>query len=101
MIDRVNKKRFLIRNMVLLAVLTFLSTLMTHFGALLALRFCAGLVGGTTMGMGMSILINCTPLNLRGKMLATVIAHFRWSVLSACQRSYFCARTMAGIARCG
>jgi predicted MFS family arabinose efflux permease len=50
MIDRVNKKRFLIRNMVLLAVLTFLSTLMTHFGALLALRFCAGLVGGTTMG---------------------------------------------------
>lgn len=76
MIDRVNKKRFLIRNMVLLAVLTFLSTLMTHFGALLALRFCAGLVGGTTMGVGMSILINCAPLNLRGKMLATVIASF-------------------------
>lgn len=75
-IDLFNKKQFLFKNMVLLGALTFLSTLTTHFGTLLALRFCAGLVGGTTMGVGMSILINYAPANLRGKMLATVIASF-------------------------
>lgn len=75
-IDLFNKKQFLIKNMLLLGALTFLTTLTTHFDALLALRFCAGLVGGTTMGVGMSILINYAPTNLRGKMLATVITSF-------------------------
>lgn len=75
-VDLFNKKQFLIKNMLLLGVLTFLTTLTTHFDALLVLRFCAGLVGGTTMGVGMSILINYAPTNLRGKMLATVIASF-------------------------
>lgn len=75
-IDRFNQKQFLLKNMVLLGALTFLSTLTTDFDTLLALRFCAGLVGGTTMGVGMSILINTAPANLRGKMLATVIASF-------------------------
>ncbi|VUS27437.1 MFS transporter [Klebsiella spallanzanii] len=75
-IHRFNKKNFLIKNMLLLGALTFLSTLTTHFDILLVLRFCAGLVGGTTMGVGTSILINHTPANLRGKILATVIASF-------------------------
>jgi predicted MFS family arabinose efflux permease len=75
-IDRFNKKQFLFMNMVLLGALTFLSTLTTHFDTLLALRFCAGLVGGTTMGVGTSILINHAPEKLRGKILATVIASF-------------------------
>ncbi|EKY3118468.1 MFS transporter [Cronobacter turicensis] len=75
-IDRFNKKQFLLRNMVLLGVLTSLCTLTTHFDTLLVIRFCAGLVGGTTMGVGMSILINYAPAHLRGKMLATVIASF-------------------------
>lgn len=75
-IDRFNKKQFLFKNMLLLGALTFFTTLTTHFGALLVLRFCAGVVGGTTMGVGMSILINDAPENLRGKMLATVIAAF-------------------------
>lgn len=75
-IDRFDKKRFLIQNMLLLGTLTFMSTFTTKFDTLLALRFCAGLVGGTTMGVGMSILINNSPANLRGKMLATVIASF-------------------------
>lgn len=66
-IGQFNKKQFLLKNMVLLAALTFLSTLTTHFATLLVLRFCAGLVGGTTMGVGMSILINHAPANLRGK----------------------------------
>ncbi|MCH2072058.1 MFS transporter [Acinetobacter pittii] len=75
-IDRFNKKHFLIINMALLGLLTLLSTFTTSFSLLLALRFCAGLVGGTTMGVGISILINNAPPNLRGKMLATVIASF-------------------------
>lgn len=75
-IDRFNKKHFLIVNMALLGLLTLLSTFTTSFSLLLALRFCAGLVGGTTMGVGISILINNAPPNLRGKMLATVIASF-------------------------
>ncbi|MDU4095286.1 MAG: MFS transporter [Pantoea sp.] len=75
-IGRFNKKHFLLKNMLLLAALTFLPTLTAHFATLLALRFCAGLVGGTTMGVGIGILINHTPANLRGKVLATVIASF-------------------------
>lgn len=75
-IGRFNKKRFLFVNMALLGILTFLTTFTSSFSLLLALRFCAGLVGGTTMGVGISILINLAPANLRGKMLATVIASF-------------------------
>ncbi|NCG49753.1 MFS transporter [Serratia fonticola] len=75
-IGRFNKKRVLFVNMALLGILTFLTTFTSSFSLLLALRFCAGLVGGTTMGVGISILINLAPANLRGKMLATVIASF-------------------------
>ncbi|MGR2826318.1 MFS transporter [Acinetobacter sp. 1124_18A] len=75
-IGHFNKKKFLIANMVLLGLLTLLTTCTSSFSLLLALRFCAGLVGGTTMGVGISILINNAPPNLRGKMLATVIASF-------------------------
>lgn len=71
-----NKKNFLIANMALLGLLTLLTTCISSFSLLLALRFCAGLVGGTTMSVGISILINNAPPNLRGKMLATVIASF-------------------------
>lgn len=75
-ISHFNKKKFLIANMVLLGLLTFLTTFTSSFSLLLALRFCAGVVGGTTMGVGISILINNAPPNLRGKILATVIASF-------------------------
>ena len=75
-IGHFNKKNFLIANMALLGLLTLLTTFTSSFSLLLALRFCAGLVGGTTMGVGISILINNAPPNLRGKMLATVIASF-------------------------
>ncbi|ROP61701.1 putative MFS family arabinose efflux permease [Enterobacter sp. BIGb0383] len=75
-IGRFNKKGFLIANMALLGLLTLLTTFTSSFNVLLALRFCAGLVGGTTMGVGISILINNAPADLRGKMLATVIASF-------------------------
>lgn len=75
-IGRCNQKRFLFFNMALLGLLTLLTTFTSSFSLLLTLRFCAGLVGGTTMGVGIGILINLAPANLRGKMLATVIASF-------------------------
>ncbi|MEJ5177167.1 MFS transporter [Erwinia sp. MYb416] len=75
-IGRFNKKHFLIANMALLGLLTLFATFTSSFNVLLTLRFCAGLVGGTTMGVGISILINNAPTNVRGKMLATVIASF-------------------------
>ncbi|WP_144883224.1 MFS transporter [Leclercia adecarboxylata] len=75
-IGRLNRKRYLIISMALLGLLTLLTTFISSFGLLLILRFCAGIVGGTTMGVGISILINNAPANLRGKMLATVIASF-------------------------
>ncbi|QNW93684.1 MFS transporter [Acinetobacter seifertii] len=75
-IDHFNKKQFLIINMALLGLLTLLTTCTSSSSLLLTLRFCAGLVGGTTMGVGISILINNAPPHLRGKMLATVIASF-------------------------
>lgn len=71
-----NKKHFLFVNMALLGLLTLLTTCISSFSLLLTLRFCAGLVGGTTMGVGTSLLINNAPAHLRGKMLATVIASF-------------------------
>lgn len=75
-IGHFNKKKFLIANMALLGLLTLLTTFTSSYSLLLVLRFCAGLVGGTTMGVGISILINNAPPNLRGKMLATVITSF-------------------------
>ncbi|MBV8872784.1 MAG: MFS transporter [Metakosakonia sp.] len=75
-IGRFNKKRFLIANMALLGLLTLLTTFTSSFSLLLILRFCAGLVGGTTMGVGTSLLLNNASAQLRGKMLATVIASF-------------------------
>lgn len=91
-IGRFNKKRVLIANIVLPGLLTLLMTFTSSFSFLLALRFCAGVAGGTTMGVGISLLINLAPANLRGKMLATVIASF--SVVSIAGMPtilFFCA----------
>ena len=75
-IGAIHQQRFLIGNMALLCILTLMTTLTTHLGVLLALRFFAGLVGGTTMGVATSLLINAAPAQLRGKMVSTVIAAF-------------------------
>ena len=58
---------FLMLNMVLLAMATLLTTFTTSFPLLLTLRFFAGLVGGTTMAVGITILINHTPAGLARK----------------------------------
>lgn len=75
-LGRINKKRFLMINMALLGMLTGFSTLTTSFNTLLILRFCAGAIGGTTMAAAIGLLINQTPVDLRGRIFATVIAAF-------------------------
>ncbi|WP_142890686.1 MFS transporter, partial [Klebsiella pneumoniae] len=48
----------------------------TRFYVLLFWRFLAGLVGGTTMGVASSLLVNIMPPQLRSRALASTIAAF-------------------------
>ncbi|MEL5645180.1 MFS transporter [Serratia ureilytica] len=75
-IGGVEKRRFLLLNVALLGVTTLLIAATQQFYWLLALRLLAGLLGGTTMGVGIGLLLNAAPAALRGRMLATVIASF-------------------------
>lgn len=76
-IGGVEKRRFLLLNVTLLGVTTLLIAATQQFYWLLALRLLAGLLGGTTMGVGIGLLLNAAPAALHGRMLATVIASFR------------------------
>ncbi|WP_439056757.1 MFS transporter [Serratia bockelmannii] len=75
-IGGVEKQRFLMLNITLLGVTTLLIATTQQFYWLLALRLLAGLLGGTTMGVGIGLLLNAAPAALHGRMLATVIASF-------------------------
>lgn len=75
-VDKLNKKRLLVSSMALLGLLTLAITATSSFGMLLMLRLLAGLIGGTTMGVGIGLLINLTPPAQRAKILATVLASF-------------------------
>ncbi len=75
-IGGVEKRRFLLLNVALLGVTTLLIAATQQFYWLLALRLLAGLLGGTTMGVGICLLLNAAPAALHGRMLATVIASF-------------------------
>ncbi|MDP8635433.1 MFS transporter [Serratia marcescens] len=75
-IGGVEKRRFLLLNVALLGVTTLLNAATQQFYWLLALRLLAGLLGGTTMGVGIGLLLNAAPAALHGRMLATVIASF-------------------------
>lgn len=75
-IGGVEKQRFLMLNATLLGVTTLLIATTQQFYWLLALRLLAGLLGGTTMGVGIGLLLNAAPAALHGRMLATVIASF-------------------------
>lgn len=75
-IGGVEKRRFLLLNVALLGGTTLLIAATQQFYWLLALRLLAGLLGGTTMGVGIGLLLNAAPAALHGRMLATVIASF-------------------------
>lgn len=75
-IGGVEKRRFLLFNVALLGVTTLLIAATRQFYWLLALRLLAGLLGGTTMGVGIGLLLNAAPAALHGRMLATVISSF-------------------------
>ncbi|HFZ1933258.1 MFS transporter [Serratia marcescens] len=75
-IGGVEKRRFLLLNVALLGVTTLLIAATQQFYWLLALRLQAGLLGGTTMGVGIGLLLNAAPAALHGRLLATVISSF-------------------------
>ncbi len=75
-IGGVEKRRFLLFNVALLGVTTLVIAATQQFYWLLALRLLAGLLGGTTMGVGIGLLLNAAPAALHGRMLATVISSF-------------------------
>ncbi|MBO2006746.1 MFS transporter [Serratia marcescens] len=60
-IGGVEKQRFLLLNVTLLGVTTLLIATTQQFYWLLALRLLAGLLGGTTMGVGIGLLLNAAP----------------------------------------
>lgn len=75
-VDKVDKKRFLLFNMLALGILTLLITLTPQFTVLVIVRLLAGLAGGTTMGVGIGLLINAATPELRPRMVALVITSF-------------------------
>jgi predicted MFS family arabinose efflux permease len=92
-VDRFDKRQILMLNMLLLGILTLLLITIHQFYLLLILRFCAGLVGGTTTGVAIGLLINASPAALRGKMLAVVISSFSVvSILGMPTMLYLCTQ---------
>lgn len=75
-VGNVKPRRFLLCNMALLGGLTMMTLTTTRFDVLLFWRFLAGLVGGTTMGVASSLLVNIMPPQLRPRALAATIAAF-------------------------
>ncbi|MFB5950978.1 MULTISPECIES: MFS transporter [Klebsiella] len=75
-VGNVKPRRFLLCNMALLGGLTMMTLTTTRFDVLLFWRFLAGLVGGTTMGVASSLLVNIMPPQLRSRALASTIAAF-------------------------
>ncbi|WP_112165107.1 MFS transporter [Klebsiella sp. WCHKl090539] len=75
-VGNVKPRRFLLCNMALLGGLTMMTLTTTRFDVLLFWRFLAGLVGGTTMGVASSLLVNIMPPQLRTRALASTIAAF-------------------------
>lgn len=96
LVGKLNPRKFLLVNMALLGALTLMVLATQHFILLLILRFLAGLLGGMTMGVASSLLINAADQEHRARLLATVISAFRWSVLSACPACCFSANVSAG-----
>ncbi|MDD9650501.1 MFS transporter [Klebsiella pasteurii] len=75
-VGNVKPRRFLLCNMALLGGLTMMTLTTTRFDVLLFWRFLADLVGGTTMGVASSLLVNIMPPQLRSRALASTIAAF-------------------------
>lgn len=71
-----NKKNVILFNLFLLTSVTFLTPFMTNIKNLIILRLLAGLCGGMTLSIGLSLLINKTMPEQRGKVIAIVISSF-------------------------
>lgn len=75
-IDRLNKKTTLLINLALLGMITAITPFSSGLGTLLILRILAGLVGGISLGIGLALLLNRTPPEIRGRIIAIVVGAF-------------------------
>ncbi|AKH63817.1 MULTISPECIES: MFS transporter [Photorhabdus] len=75
-LDRFNKRKVLIVNTLLLGLITFLTIFSTEPYQLILLRMIAGLFGGVTLGVGIGILLNNSPENMRGRVLGIAFSSF-------------------------
>ncbi|MGV7959754.1 MFS transporter [Photorhabdus tasmaniensis] len=75
-LDRFNKRKVLILNTLLLGLITFLTIFSSEPYQLILLRMIAGLFGGVTLGVGIGILLNNSPENMRGRVLAIAFSSF-------------------------
>ncbi|TDB45721.1 MFS transporter [Photorhabdus khanii] len=75
-IDRFNKRKVLILNTLLLGLITFLTIFASEPYQLILLRMIAGLFGGVTLGVGIGILLNNSPENMRGRVLGIAFSSF-------------------------
>lgn len=75
-IDRLDKKRTLTINLALLAIITAITPFSPGLSTLLILRILAGLVGGITLGIGLALLLNRAPPEIRGRIIAIVVGAF-------------------------
>ncbi|NHB96141.1 MFS transporter [Photorhabdus stackebrandtii] len=75
-LDRFNKRKVLILNTLLLGLITFLTIFSSEPYQLILLRMVAGLFGGVTLGVGIGILLNNSPENMRGRVLGIAFSSF-------------------------
>ncbi|WP_445496216.1 MFS transporter [Photorhabdus sp. SF281] len=75
-LDRFNKRKVLILNTLLLGLITFLTIFASEPYQLILLRMIAGLFGGVTLGVGIGILLNNSPENMRGRVLGIAFSSF-------------------------
>ncbi|WP_243465092.1 MFS transporter [Photorhabdus temperata] len=57
-------------------MITFLTIFSTEPYQLILLRMIAGLFGGVTLGVGIGILLNNSPENMRGRVLGIAFSSF-------------------------
>ena len=75
-IDRLNKKKYLLVSVFMLTILTLLCSISYSIRTLIFLRFVSGFFGGGILALGFGILLNQTPAQVRGRIIAIVISAF-------------------------
>lgn len=75
-IDQFNKHRVLWICLLSIGILTLVVPFFHSFSHVLFMRFITGLFGGISLGVAMAVLLDSTPEEARGKLIAIVISAF-------------------------